>query len=251
MCPKKGSICVCVCVWHIARADTHLSGMRGTAVGVEAAVTTCRICSRADKPPPTWNATWSALFWRREEAERKRERVSHEHSRRGERVEVSHCSCCVRIPFFLSQPPSFKRGLGMTSEKKRSDSQRIPAKCQKRVNIPPLLQSPNPDAGQQIYRPAHKAGVVQPDKQELRGYKGMEIWGKKHHGIKREHYLHNIMLRLAKNTQSRLVSTAAFVSLLTIDKSDKTFKRRSTKLCLKLIWCVWVSLSKRGHKPVI
>lgn len=36
---------------------THLRGMRGTAVGVEAAVTTCKICSRADKPPPTWKAT--------------------------------------------------------------------------------------------------------------------------------------------------------------------------------------------------
>ena len=31
-------------------------------MGVEAAVTTCRICSRADRPPPTWKATWSALF---------------------------------------------------------------------------------------------------------------------------------------------------------------------------------------------
>lgn len=42
--------------------STHLRGMRGTAVGVEAAVMTCRICSSAERPPPTWKATWSALF---------------------------------------------------------------------------------------------------------------------------------------------------------------------------------------------
>lgn len=42
--------------------STHLGGMRGTAVGVEAAVMTCRICSSAERPPPTWKATWSALF---------------------------------------------------------------------------------------------------------------------------------------------------------------------------------------------
>lgn len=41
---------------------THLRGIRGTAVGVEAAVMTCRICSKADRPPPTWKATWFALF---------------------------------------------------------------------------------------------------------------------------------------------------------------------------------------------
>lgn len=41
---------------------THLRGIRGTAVGVEATVTTWRICSRADRPPPIWKATWSALF---------------------------------------------------------------------------------------------------------------------------------------------------------------------------------------------
>lgn len=52
--------------------STHLRGMRGTAVGVEAAVTTCRICSSAERPPPTWKATWSALFcWGKD-----RERVS-------------------------------------------------------------------------------------------------------------------------------------------------------------------------------
>lgn len=47
-------------------AGTHLSGIRGTAVGVEAVVMTWRICSRADKPPPTWKATWSTLFWDKE-----------------------------------------------------------------------------------------------------------------------------------------------------------------------------------------
>lgn len=31
-------------------------------MGVEAMVTTWRICSRADRPPPIWKATWSALF---------------------------------------------------------------------------------------------------------------------------------------------------------------------------------------------
>lgn len=47
--------------------STHLRGMRGTAVGVEAAVMTCRICSSAERPPPTWKATWSALFcWGRD-----------------------------------------------------------------------------------------------------------------------------------------------------------------------------------------
>lgn len=50
---------------HVKQGDvTHLRGMRGTAVGVEAAVTTCRICSSADRPPPTWKATWSALLCR-------------------------------------------------------------------------------------------------------------------------------------------------------------------------------------------
>lgn len=27
-------------------------------------MTTWRICSKADRPPPTWKATWSALFCR-------------------------------------------------------------------------------------------------------------------------------------------------------------------------------------------
>lgn len=54
--------------------DTHLRGMRGTAVGVEAAVMTCKICSRADRPPPTWKATWSALFCWGEDRERARVR---------------------------------------------------------------------------------------------------------------------------------------------------------------------------------
>lgn len=31
-------------------------------MGVEATVTTWRICSRADRPPPIWKATWSAVF---------------------------------------------------------------------------------------------------------------------------------------------------------------------------------------------
>lgn len=43
---------------------THLRGIRGTAVGVEATVMTWRICSKADRPPPIWKATWSALFCR-------------------------------------------------------------------------------------------------------------------------------------------------------------------------------------------
>lgn len=43
---------------------THLRGIRGTAVGVEATVRTWRICSKADRPPPIWKATWSALFCR-------------------------------------------------------------------------------------------------------------------------------------------------------------------------------------------
>lgn len=42
-------------------------------MGVEAAVTTCRICSRADSPPPTWKATWSALFCWGKSRERGRE----------------------------------------------------------------------------------------------------------------------------------------------------------------------------------
>ena len=36
---------------------TDLRGMRGTVDGVEAAVMTWRICSRAEMPPPTWKAT--------------------------------------------------------------------------------------------------------------------------------------------------------------------------------------------------
>lgn len=49
---------------------THLIGIRGTAVGVVTEVMTCKICSKALRPPPTWKATWSALFCRVKETER-------------------------------------------------------------------------------------------------------------------------------------------------------------------------------------
>lgn len=70
-------ICIFICVFACeTEADafgdgTHLRGMRGTAVGVEAAVMTCRICSSADRPPPTWKATWSALLCRGKGSERR------------------------------------------------------------------------------------------------------------------------------------------------------------------------------------
>lgn len=70
-------ICIFICVFACeTEADafgdgTHLRGMRGTAVGVEAAEMTCRICSSADRPPPTWKATWSALLCRGKGSERR------------------------------------------------------------------------------------------------------------------------------------------------------------------------------------
>lgn len=77
-------VCICICAFackteaDVFGDDTHLRGMRGTAVGVEAAVATCSICSSADRPPPTWKATWSALLcrgkrqWEEEDAQRRR-----------------------------------------------------------------------------------------------------------------------------------------------------------------------------------
>lgn len=87
----------------------------------------------------------------------------------------------------------------MTSGKKVIP-QRIPVKSQKCATFFSSLQSLNPDAGQQIHRTAHKAGVVQPDKQELREYKGMDIWEAKTAWKKNNHHLtlHNIMLSLMK-----------------------------------------------------
>lgn len=81
---------------------------------------------------------------REREREKERERVSHEHACRRERGEVSHCSRCVRIPSF-SPNLLLSKGDWVTSEKKKSDPQRIPAKSQKCATLlPPFFTPPTP-----------------------------------------------------------------------------------------------------------
>ncbi len=132
-------------------------------MGLEAVVTTCRICSSADKPPPTWKATWSALFWKREIGTREKQWETW----RGEQTQVSHC---FGIGGILSLPTSWFLEGSWSEIWSKVIPKEFLLNLKSAQPFPAPPQQPKTNARQQTRISAHKAGVVWFDKEELREY---------------------------------------------------------------------------------